>query len=487
MSDIKKNFGYQISYQILLSILPFITSPYVSRVLGADGIGIYSYTLTIVTYFKIFASLGIANYGNRLIAKSKNEQSELNRAFSSLVTLHTILTFVVILLYVVYLFYILRDNRLVASIQIIYLLAEMFDINWFFFGMEKFKITVTRNAIIKIFTVVCVFIFVKSRADLWKYVLILALGTLLSNSILWIFAPKYVKFQRFKLVEMLAHIRPMFILFLSVIAISVFSYMDKIMIGAMSSSEQLGYYENAWKMIEFPTAIITALGTVMLPKMSYLSENGNKQLFQHYIYQSLRFSLVTSIAIAFGIASIANDFSVMFWGNEFISSGKIMVILSPVIIIMAFNSVIRTQYLIPKEQDKAYLIAVLCGAISNLVVNALLIPLYGALGASVATVLSYIAICIIQILYTYKNIRLRKGIVESIAYVVPAIIMYGVVKICGWYSDASVLLVICEIIFGAATFCGLSLAYAYIFKDRFIIENIKIIWSKVHNNNLEVK
>lgn len=475
MASIKKNFVYQIGYQLLISILPFITSPYISRVLGADGIGIYSYTFSIVTYFKIFAALGIVNYGNRSIAQSKDDKTRLNRTFSSLVTLHILLASFVSIIYVIYLLVFPVENRPIASIQMIYLIAEMVDINWFFFGMEKFQLTVTRNALIKIISAACIFLVVKTEHDLWKYVLILAAGTLFSNLVLWLFLPKYVKLCKFTVREMLAHIRPMLILFFAAIAVSIFSYMDKIMIGAMSSMAQLGYYENAWKMIEFPAGLITALSTVMLPQMAHLTSKGDETAFQRYIYRSMRFSLITSFAIAFGVAGIAKDFSVMFWGANFINSGIIMIIMAPTIVIMAFNSVVRGQYLIPREHDKVYLVAVIVGAIINLIMNSILIPGYGGAGAGVATVISYIGICLVQMLYAFRHLNLKPCVKESLPYAGIAAVMFAIVNAVGSFLQPTVLSVLLEVVLGVALMTGMGLAYAVHGKDQFVLDQLVAI------------
>lgn len=473
MSNVKKNFAYQLCYQILLSILPFITSPYLARVLGSESIGIYAYTFSIITYFKMFAALGIANYGNRLIAQVKDQQDKLNRAFSSLFTLHAILTMIVIVAYLVYWGTFVKENQWTALIQIIYLFAELLDINWFFFGMEKFKLTVIRNFIIRILTVICVFVIVKNENDLWKYVLILATGILISNLSIWAFWKKFARFVKFSMHEMVSHIKPMLVLFFSVIAISVYSYMDKIMLGKMGSMTELGYYENAWKMIEFPSALVTALGTVMMPKISNLVVKGNKEEIDQYMYSSMRFSLLAAIAIAFGVAGISHEFSVMFWGSEFAASGSVMFVMSPVIVLIAFNTVVRMQYLIPRECDKVYLKAVTVGAIVNVIANYILIPQYGAIGAGIGTVFAYVGICAVQTAFVWNRINVKIYLLASIPYVIIGAIMFFVIRRMGNALESTILTVIIQVMVGVLIFVSGSLIYAFIAKDKFVIDKIK--------------
>lgn len=475
MSSAKKNYVYQILYQILVSILPFITSPYISRVLGVEGIGIYSYTYSIITYFKIFAALGISKYGNRAIAQTRDDKEQLNRTFSSIFALHGILSVIVIGAYMAYWLVFVKANKTIALIQILYLVSELFDINWFYFGLERFKLTVTRNSIIKILTVLAVFVFVKNESHLWVYVLIMAVGNLVSTSAVWYFFSRFARFSKFTVMDMLKHLKPMLVLFFAVIAISVYSYMDKIMLGSMSSMIELGYYENAWKMIEFPVGFIIALGTVMLPKISNLVSKGEYKEIDRYIYESMRFSIVVSVAMAFGLAGIAKEFSVIFWGSDFSASGRLMMILSACVILMSWNGVIRTQYLIPREYDKIYLLAVCSGALINFVVNYMLIPHYGSAGAAVGTVCAYIGICLVQTIYARKDLPIFRYFVESMPYVMIGFVMLITVRKIGTIMGCSIQTLFMEIIVGALVFVILSFGYAFIFKDEFILNRLKQI------------
>ena len=279
-SSVKKNFFYQMIYEVLVFILPFITSPYIARVIGAEGLGIYSYANSIAYYFVLFSMLGLKNYGNRTIAQSRDDRERLNETFSNVAALHIIASTICILTYVGYIV-ILKGERLYAIIMGAYVLSGLFDISWFYFGIEKFKLTVTRNTLIKIANVICVFVFVRDADDLWKYCMIMSVGTLISQMVLWIPLKKYVTFVKPTWSKMVIHIKPLCILFIPSIAVSLYKYMDKIMIGVLSNKVQLGYYENAEKVINIPMGIITSFGVVMLPKMSNLLATKNRKESQN--------------------------------------------------------------------------------------------------------------------------------------------------------------------------------------------------------------
>ena len=233
MSSVKKNFFYQSIYEVLIIILPLLTSPYIARVLGAEKIGIYSYTYSVAYYFMLIAMLGIKNYGNRAIATVRDDQDALNREFSNIFALHAVLSTIAIAAYIIYCFVFVQENRIYAFIQIFWVIGALFDINWFFFGIEKFKLTVTRNTVIKLITVASIFIFVHGKEDLWKYVFIMAAGNFISQSVVWVFLRNYVQFIKPSIEEMRKHFKPMVVLFIPVLAVSLYKYMDKIMLGAM--------------------------------------------------------------------------------------------------------------------------------------------------------------------------------------------------------------------------------------------------------------
>ena len=183
-------------YEVLILILPLITSPYIARVIGADGLGVFSFSYTVAFYFVLFSMLGIKNHGNRAIARVRDDQNELNHTFSDIAVLHIAVSLVCTMCYVGYIFCLQGDDRLYAFIMFFYVLSAVFDISWFYFGIEKFKLTVTRNTIVKLLTVLSVFIFVKTKNDLWIYCLIMSLGNLVSQVALWVPLRKFVRFVK---------------------------------------------------------------------------------------------------------------------------------------------------------------------------------------------------------------------------------------------------------------------------------------------------
>lgn len=470
MSGIKKNFAYNIAYQILILILPLITAPYVSRVIGAEGQGIYSYTYSIAQYFVLFAMLGLANYGNRTIAKSKNNKETLSKEFCSIYALQIITSSIVILAYIVYIVFFNNVYKIYSIIQLIYIISTVFDINWFFFGMEKFKLTVTRNTVIRILSALSIFIFVKEKNDLILYMIIMIGGTFLSQLVLWPFLKKEIKFIKPEWKDIKKHIKPNIILFIPVIAVSIYKIMDKIMLGSMSDVSNVGYYENAEKIINIPMSIITALGTVMLPRISNLVANGEKNKTMEYISKSIELVLFLSIPMFFGLLAIGRNFAPIFFGENFIKTGYIIQYLSITMVFISWANVIRTQYLIPNEKDKIYIVSVFGGAIVNVVINYLLIPKYNAVGAAIGTIFAEMFVMLYQTYAVRKELEIKKYLDYLYEYAIKGLIMYILIILLNNVIENKIILIMVQIITGVIIYMTLNYKY--------VLRNVKTVFNK---------
>lgn len=451
--SIKKNYIYNVLYQILILIMPLITTPYIARVIGAEGIGTYSYTYSIANYFVIIAMLGINNYGNRSIARVREDEEKLNKTFSSILVFHIITSIIMILSYIMYIYFFSKDNKIIFIIQSIYVVSALFDINWFFFGIEQFKITVTRNAIIKIITVLSIFMFVKDKGDLWIYSLILSTGTLISQCLLWSFVKKFVSFKIPTAKQVFNHLKPCSVLFIPVISVSIYKVMNKIMLGSMSNMTQVGFYENSDKIINIPLGFITALGTVMLPKMSNLKSKGFKKESEKYIEISMKFAMFISIGSILGVISVAPILIPIFLGEEFLACINIVSLLSITILFIAWANVIRTQYVIPNKLDNIHVISTLVGAIVNLVVNIPLIAKYGAIGATIGTVVAEISVAAYVTFKVRRNIPIARYIKNSIPFIFSGLIMFGSIKFIGYLAKKeSITVSIIQVIVGGSIY-----------------------------------
>lgn len=458
MGKTKRNLIYQTLYQMLTLVLPFVTAPYISRVLGTENTGIYSYTYTTVNYFMLAALLGIETYGTRTISRVRNDQNALNKAFSSLFYCHICVAGLCLVVYMIYVLCFSGAYRVYALIQALYILAELLNINWFFFGIEEFKITVTRNLVIKLLTIASIFLFVKDKGDLIVYITIMALGTFISQSFVWIFLRKYVKFVKASCSEIFQHLKPMSVLFVSVIATSIYRMVSKTMLGAMGELSSLGCFEYADKIIRMPLSIITAIGLVMLSKTSNMYVKDNKGAVS-LVSKSMEAVLIFASAIAFGLCGIANNFAVLFFGAEYAYTGQLIEAMSISLIFMSWNNVLRTQYLMPKCKDKKYVVAVWAGAMVNIVSNLIFIRLWGATGAALTTSISYFVVSLVQSHYVKAELPVFQYLKRSAIPFAAGAVMLVCVKLVGHMLKCSWVTLCIQVLTGAIVYAALVLIY----------------------------
>ena len=403
MKSENKNFLMNVGYQGLMLVFPLITVPLVSRALGAQNIGIYSYTYSIANMFMLAGMLGVSNYGNRTVARVRDDKAVLSREFSSTYALQLVVNLVAVAAYVFYLVFLSPQYSQIAWIQLVHVLSVCFDVSWLFFGLEKFALTIARNLIVKALSLLFISAFVKGPDDLWTYTLIMACSTLASQLYLFCSVRRYVKPVRPELKGSARRLKEIAVLFLPVAAYSVYRVLDKTMLGSLSSVTELGYFENAEKLINIPVAVITALGTVMLPRMSYVLSNSNAD-YRSIILSSMRLALTLSCAMAMGLIVIADDVCPVFFGQGFEGCSPVIKLLAITVFCSAWSSVVRTQFLIPKARDSVYVGSTVGAGAVNLIINVVLIPRFGSLGACVGTIAAELFIVFYQSVATRKDL-----------------------------------------------------------------------------------
>lgn len=429
-----KNYIYNTLYQVLVLIAPLITTPYVSRVLGAEGVGIYSYAQSIATYFVLVGAVGTTLYGQREIAYVQNDPKKRTEIFWEI----TIFRFAAVSLCTVIYYLVFGVSGQYAEIYRILtleVLATAFDISWFFMGMENFRLTVIRNTIIKLVGIVLIFILVKTPEDVPLYTVCLTLPIFIGNISLWFSLPKYlIRLQGSVLKGITKHFKPVLILFLPQIAQEVYMVLDKTMIGLLSSGvAQVGYYTQAQKIIKIVLMLVTSLGTVMLPAMSAAFAQGKTEEIQKNVKLAFRFVFMFAFALMFGLCAVAERFVPLFFGKGYDLVVPLMIVISPILVIIGISNVIGKQFLLPTKQQSAYTISIVSGAAVNFILNFILIRKFDAVGASVATVLAELAVTLVQCWFVRKQLPLGECIRPFFRYLLLGFVMfmavYGMGKI----------------------------------------------------------
>lgn len=433
-NSIKVNLFYNTIYQILSFILPIITAPYISRIIGAEGLGIYSYNYSIAMYFVYFSMLGILNYGTRRISQTNNNQKETNKIFSGIYSLQLIFSISFFIIYMLYSLLIVKKNIIISLLLGIYVASAMIDVSWFYFGKEEFKITSIRQIIIKLLSFISIFIFVHNKNDLWVYTLIMSLSYFLSNLLLWIFIWKKVKYRIVGIKEIKKHLKPCLVLFIPIIATSIYRITDKIMIGKIINMKNVGFYDNAEKIIMVAISILGAIAMVIMPRISNLLVTNKKQEAKELLDKSMFFAMFYGMAIAFGIASVAKNFIPFFYGKEFYPSIVITILLCITIPFLSWSTIIRNLYLIPTEKDTIYVNSVIGGAIINFVLNIILINIYGVIGAVIGTISTEIFVALYQTIKVKDDISLSKFLNYFLIFLIIGCIMSLVIQLLSGFS-----------------------------------------------------
>ena len=261
---------------------------------------------------------------------------------------------------------------------------------------------------------------------------------LISNLIVWPYIFKKICFIKVEWSDIRGNIIPILTLFIPILAISLYKYMDKIMLGLMTSKSEVGYYESCEKITQVPVILVNSLGTVMLPRVSNLVAKKENTVEQNYMEKSIVFAMLISTSMCFGIMSVSKEFVPWFYGGGFEPCIKLFQVLTPSCIFMAFANVLRTQYLIPYGMDSVFIFSVVCGAGVNLILNYILIPMYASFGAAVATLFAEATVCIIQVLYVKHRLRLSKYLKISMPFLISGIAMY-LILMCLKISFSAVL------------------------------------------------
>lgn len=467
MSKTINNIFYNVAYQILNMIIPLVTAPYISRVMGPDGVGVYSYSTSLANYFAVFMLLGIANYGSRTIAiNTTKSKEELSKTFGEMYSFQLLSSVVVLMVYIGYLLFFEIEYKSALFAQIFYLFSVMLDIGWYFTGTGQFKITVTRGMVIKILQTIFIFAIVNDANDIIVYILIMTLGTLVGNLALWPIVLKQIYFVKINVKCIGKHIKPNLVLFLPLLASSIFVYMDKIMLQVITDATfNVGWYEYAEKIVRIPLTVVSAIGAVMMPKISAIASDGRGNALDKYMYISMRYIALLSSAMCFGIIAVAPELSVVYLGQEFLPCGPLMQALSCIIIFSSFANILRTQYLIPMKKDKSYAFSIIAGAVVNLILNALLISSFGAMGAVVGTVGAEVTVCLGHIWSVRKQLSLKRYFTEWVRFIICGTVMLILVRSIGSFVDNAAVKLIVEIICGIVSYCVLGLFVLIVKKD----------------------
>lgn len=474
MKSIRRNYIYNTAYQVLILLVPLVQAPYLSRVLGPDGVGTVSYAESIIAYFTLFAAMGISTYGQREISYVRDNIDKRSEVFWNAKLLETCSFGIVFAVYIA--FIVLQHKTAIYFVLMLNLVSVLVDITWFFQGLEEFGKIVARNTVIRCLQLVFVFSFVNSKDDLLIYVFAIGLFSVLGNASLWFYLPFYIKKVTLAQLHPFRDIKVVWSLFVPTIAIQIYTVLDKTMIGLIThNSFENGFYEQAIKISKMLLSVITALGTVMVPRIGYHFGQNNQEEIQRLMYRGYRFVWFLGIPLCLGLIAVAGNFVPWFFGEGYDAVIPLLRILSFLILAIGISNVTGTQYFIPTKRQNLFTMTVLTGAVVNFSLNMVLINFFRSFGAAVASVAAEVTITIVQLILVRKELSPRRVLREGIHYYLAGLGMLLVLWLIGKHLSPSPLHTACMVVCGAAIYFIALFAQ----RDEFFIFNAKKVLKKM--------
>lgn len=426
MKNILKNFMYNLSYQIFSVILPIVTIPYITNVLSQENIGINSVFQANTNYFVLIGMLGITTYGSKEIAKCQNSKNYLKNKFIDIYKIQFFCHLISLCLYYIYL-QLINNHKDIGIMYFSCILASMFDISWFFIGIEDFKSIAIRNIFVKIIAFFSLFIFVRNNNDIYAYILTLYIPQIIINIYMWLKINKLIcfRFHDFIIYKIKkSDITESVSLFVPQIASSIYTVLDKTVLSFFVPFSQIAIYDQGQIVLRLLLAIVPSFSKVMMPRITNsLYNDTNDKRTKQYMIQSSNIISFLSFGIFFGLISLVDYFVDWYFPLQYNDVKYVLIICSLIILAVSGSNLISVQYLIPLGKQNIYTISLVISAILNLIFNFLLIPLYGIYGACISSVIAECIGCMIQIVYVSKYLSLKELFSNIYIFVVSGLVM----------------------------------------------------------------
>ena len=394
-ASLGKNFIMNILLAASSLIFPLITYPYVSRILLPDGTGRVAFAVSVVSYFTMTASLGIPTYGIRVCAGVRDDKKELSQTVQEIFLINAVMTLLVCLVFAFCLAFVpkFQDDRALFLVCGISLLFNLVGMEWLYKALEQYQYITFRSIAFKALSVALMFVMIRSREDYLQYGFLTIFAGVGSNIFNFFHARRYITFVPQRPYRLKRHLRPILILFALTVTTTIYTNLDTVMLGFLKDSETVGYYNAAVKIKELLATIVAGLGSVLLPRISYYIKNGQFEKFRELIRRSFAFVTVFAIPLC------------VFYGPAYENSVLPMRLILPTLICIGLTNTIGIQILVPTDREKLVVYSTCAGAVTDLILNAVLIPVLGASGAALGTLAAEIVVLLVQLWFIRGEIR----------------------------------------------------------------------------------
>ena len=399
------NYIFHLSYQILTIILPIITAPYISRVLKPEGVGQYNYATTCGLVYIMVAALGTGVYGVREISYIREDREALSRLFWEIMLIRLLGTLMIIPVYAVQV-WLQPEYRLIMTVVGVQVFSAVFDISWFFQGLEDFKKTVARSMAVRIISVILIFLVVKRPEHVIRYTWINSLGVAAGNLALWFYLPGILKKAAFRELQFWKHFLPSCMLLIPTLSSCIYTFCNKIILGLMTDDAQVGYFSQPYSIITLLMTVITALSTVLVPNIAHLIAENRMEEVGMLVRKSLRYVMFLGAPMMIGLICVSHVFVLWFFGADYESSIPIMRMMALLPVVVGTASITGVAVLVPLKKQNLYTASILAASVLSLLLDVLLIPVYRANGATVALVAAETTVTVIQMYFVLRILKI---------------------------------------------------------------------------------
>lgn len=457
-------------------VFPLITFPYASRILLPEGLGKVNFALSIISYFAIISSLGIENYGIREAAKLRDDKIKLSQFSKEIFFINLVSTIIAYILLFVAIVLVpkFREYKVLLYVTSATILFTTLGMNWLYSAVEDYFYITVRSIVFQIVSFVLLFVFVKTKDDYVKYAAISVISNVGSNILNFIHSRKYITFKTGLPLKIKKHLKPIFVLFAMAVAVKVYTVLDTTMLGFIRGDYEVGIYTAATKINKIILSLVTASMTVMLPRLSYYVKDADKTKFNGLVNKGFDFLLLISIPCVIGLSILSEPIINLFCGNNYSDAILPMRIMNPIVVIIGLSGFIGIQIFMPLNKEKWTLYSVVLGAIVNFTLNSILIPKYGVVGASVATVVAETSVTVVQLILARYIIPLKNVFYLFLKYFANSILMCIVVSLCVFFIKNQWLQLFMGVFAGILVYSILLL----IERNSIFLEALKLIKSK---------
>lgn len=443
--SLKLNFIMNAILTMSSFIFPLITFPYVSRILLPEGTGKVSFATSLISYFAMFAQLGIPTYGIRACAKVRDNKEELTRTAQELVIINTVMSIVSYAALAIALIFVprLRAERTLYAIVSLTIIFSVIGMEWLYKALEQYTYITIRSIVFKFVALVAMFVFVHQKADYVVYGAITLIAASGSSVFNLINAHKFIGMRPVGKYHFKRHFKPIAVFFAMSCATTIYTHLDTVMLGFMKTDADVGYYNAAVKIKTILVSIVTSLGVVLLPRASYYIEHKMVDEFYRIAHKAINFVFLIALPMMLYFIIFAKEGIFFLSGDAYGNAVLPMQIIMPTLIFIGLTNVMGIQMLVPLGREKIVLYSEIAGAVVDLIINFILIPRFASAGAAIGTLIAEIVVWIVQfgtlkneIVSAYRKIQYPQMVV-ALAVGCAASVW---VKMLGWNSFFTLLL-----------------------------------------------